>query len=117
MIKALAASVMSLAVLVSVVGVANADTLETCSTIKAVAYNDNASGGKQLYIICGNDNTTYSAYVAAPAAGTACPLYAADTVKAWQALALAAKLAGKSINIYWVQCGTGKSPTDIEFSP
>jgi hypothetical protein len=86
---------------VSIVGLssgrAQAATQETC-TVNGILWQTPISGvPNDLLLISCADGSSYNAYVGTPGG---C-FMDADTVKSWEALAMAARITGNTLTIWW----------------
>jgi hypothetical protein len=87
---------------------------DAACTVTGVTWNNNSlTGQKMLYVQCA-DNNTFFAYLAG---GATCPALDIDSIKMWQSTAQAAKLSGKTLNVWYNQCpsSTTNSITSLEF--
>jgi hypothetical protein len=104
----------------AIVAPAHADTGEIC-TVTNTGWGDNSGQtsdpGKQLYIVCqDNQNIAYIAQNT-NASGQSCPLYSIDTIKLWMSQANAALLSGRTLVVWWdtfSNCGGARTIVAIE---
>jgi hypothetical protein len=79
-----------------------AATPESNCTVTTVGYSHGYLTGtgnhRFIYVVCSN-NTVHIAYASAGNSG--CPTVDTDSLKIWHNVALAAKLSGRPITIWW----------------
>jgi hypothetical protein len=78
---------------------AHADTEAAPCTVGAIGYNTTSPPGKNFWINCTNDGTWEFAYLTVTR-GTGCTTDV-DSLKLWHSIATAAKLAGKTLDIWY----------------
>lgn len=82
----------------------------------ALAASVSASGGLNQVEYPGSlmiqyAGVNYQAFLTSPCSGI--PGYSADTIKIWASLAQASLLSGKTLTIYYSDCGSGHYISDL----
>lgn len=80
---------------------AMATSNENNCTLVDVSYgNDSTVPRNALSLVC-SSGTVYSAYITGGAGNPACPTTSVDTVKLWESMAVAARLSGKVVTVWY----------------
>jgi hypothetical protein len=113
MIKALVRTLVLASLALFVAGKARADGFEAPCTVSTVGLEDDTNATppnpkptgyvpqKVLYVVCLNNTTHLAWWAGMTTANGGCPQVSLDTVKLWQSQAMAAKLSGKPVTIYY----------------
>lgn len=78
---------------------AHAATQETCTVNGIFWQTVQTTPSNDLLLISCTDGTSYDAYIGTPAPNSC--YMDADTAKAWAALAMAARITGNTLTIWW----------------
>ena len=96
---------------VSFSGSAFSSTGQTCD-VKVFGWQNDPSG-KNIWIFCSQDSAhVYNAWVTgSPAVPSGCPTVDMDTLKMYETVAVAAKLAGRNVSVWYNSCNSGNTRT------
>lgn len=112
--KTIIATVLNLAV-VAFIGTASSSAFATTG-VKGSCTVTQISYDQHLYVQCASDATSYFAYLTSDKPNCTAPTTVTlDTIKLWESMIMAAFLAGKTVDLYWVKAATSCADTSTTF--